>query len=87
MTLSLKSLTSRLNEWLRFRQEPAQNTKLEERLIRLELEVAQMKYDRPQVSESILPRIPGQDRGQVWIADDFNAELPEPILNDFLNPL
>jgi hypothetical protein len=86
MTLSLKSLTSRLNEWLRFRQEPAQNTKLEERLIRLELEVAQMKYDRSQVSESILPRTPGQDRGQVWISDDFNAPLPEPILNDFLNP-
>ena len=51
----------------------------------LELEVTQMKCDRSQVSESILPRTPGQDRGQVWISDDFNAELPEPILNDFLN--
>jgi hypothetical protein len=33
------------------------------------------------------PRIPGQDQGKVWIADDFNDPLPEEILNDFLNPL
>ncbi len=46
-----------------------------------------MKCDRSQVSENSLPRVPGQDRGQVWIADDFNAPLPETILNDFLNPL
>lgn len=32
------------------------------------------------------PRIPGQDKGQVVIAPDFNAPLPEDILNDFLNP-
>jgi hypothetical protein len=33
------------------------------------------------------PRIPGQDQGKVWIADDFNDPLPETILNDFLAPL
>lgn len=32
------------------------------------------------------PRIPGQDQGLVTIAPDFNAPLPEDILNDFLNP-
>ena len=32
------------------------------------------------------PRIPGQDKGHVIIAPDFNAPLPEDILNDFLNP-
>lgn len=30
-------------------------------------------------------RIPGQDKGKVTIASDFNAPLPETILNDFLN--
>lgn len=34
----------------------------------------------------IQPRIPGQDKGKVWIAPDFDAPLPEEILNDFLNP-
>lgn len=32
------------------------------------------------------PRIPGQDKGQVIVAPDFDAPLPEDILNDFLNP-
>jgi antitoxin (DNA-binding transcriptional repressor) of toxin-antitoxin stability system len=31
------------------------------------------------------PRIPGQDKGKVVIASDFNDPLPENILNDFLN--
>ena len=31
------------------------------------------------------PRIPGQDQGLVLIVPDFNAPLPEDILNDFLN--
>ncbi len=31
-------------------------------------------------------RISGQDKGKVIIAPDFNAPLPENILNDFLNP-
>lgn len=31
-------------------------------------------------------RIPGQDKGKVVIAPDFNDLLPEEILNDFLNP-
>jgi hypothetical protein len=33
------------------------------------------------------PRIPGQDQGKVWVAEDFNDPLPETILNDFLAPL
>jgi hypothetical protein len=33
------------------------------------------------------PRISGQDQGKVWISDDFNAPLPETILNDFIAPL
>lgn len=33
----------------------------------------------------IQPRIPGQDKGKVAIAPDFNAPLPDQILNDFLN--
>ena len=37
MTLSLKSLTSRLSDWFKFRKEPIETSTLEERLIRLEL--------------------------------------------------
>jgi prevent-host-death family protein len=29
------------------------------------------------------PRVPGSAAGQVVIADDFDAPLPEPILGDF----
>lgn len=32
------------------------------------------------------PRISGLDKGKVIIAPDFDAPLPENILNDFLNP-
>jgi len=32
------------------------------------------------------PRVPGQDKGKVIIAPDFNEPLPEDILNDFINP-
>ncbi|HEV8132743.1 MAG TPA: type II toxin-antitoxin system Phd/YefM family antitoxin [Acidobacteriota bacterium] len=28
-------------------------------------------------------RVPGRDKGQVWIADDFDAPLPEDILKAF----
>ena len=38
------------------------------------------------VQNSTQPRIPGQDKGNVVIAPDFNASLPDDILNDFLNP-
>jgi prevent-host-death family protein len=30
-------------------------------------------------------RIPGQDKGKVTISSDFNAPLPDSILNDFFN--
>ncbi|MEC4818497.1 MAG: type II toxin-antitoxin system Phd/YefM family antitoxin [Scytonema sp. PMC 1069.18] len=36
------------------------------------------------ITEQSLPRIPGLDRGKVEIAPDFDAPLPEDILNDFL---
>ena len=32
-----------------------------------------------------LPRVPGQDRGQVIMADDFDAPLPDEILDSFEN--
>ncbi|MDJ0800111.1 MAG: type II toxin-antitoxin system Phd/YefM family antitoxin [Calothrix sp. MO_167.B12] len=38
------------------------------------------------IAEQKLPRIPGLDRGKVEIAPDFDAPLPENILNAFLNP-
>ncbi|MDA2930253.1 type II toxin-antitoxin system Phd/YefM family antitoxin [Acidobacteria bacterium AH-259-O06] len=28
-------------------------------------------------------RVPGDDEGQVWIADDFDAPLPEEVLREF----
>ena len=34
--------------------------------------------DRPTV-----PRVPGSAAGQVMIADDFDAPLPESVLGDF----
>ena len=76
MAISLKSFTSRLSDWFRLRKEPIATSALEERLIKLEIEVAQMKHDRPQISENSSPRKPGQDQGKVWISDDFNAPLP-----------
>jgi prevent-host-death family protein len=39
------------------------------------------------IAEQPLPRVPGLDRGRVIIATDFDAPLPEEILNDFLNPI
>jgi antitoxin (DNA-binding transcriptional repressor) of toxin-antitoxin stability system len=38
------------------------------------------------ILQKTLTRIPGEDKGNVIIAADFNAPLPEGILNDFLNP-
>jgi prevent-host-death family protein len=38
------------------------------------------------IAEQKLPRIPGLDRGKVEIAPDFDAPLPDNILNAFLNP-
>jgi antitoxin (DNA-binding transcriptional repressor) of toxin-antitoxin stability system len=37
------------------------------------------------IQTTLQPRIPGQDKGKVFIASDFNAPLPEHILNDFLS--
>ncbi len=105
MAISLKSLTSRLSDWFHLRKESMvydrpwviATSVLEERLVKLEIEVAQMKRDRLkrdrlkrdrlQILENSSPRKPGQDQGKVWISDDFNAPLPEALLNDFLNPL
>lgn len=38
------------------------------------------------ISEQTLPRIPGLDRGKVTISSDFDAPLPDDILNAFINP-
>ena len=35
------------------------------------------------ITESPAKRMPGSAAGQVWIAPDFNAPLPEDILKDF----
>ena len=29
------------------------------------------------------PRVFGQDRGKIWIADDFDTPLPEEVLRTF----
>lgn len=29
------------------------------------------------------PRMPGSAKGKIWVAPDFNAPLPNDILNDF----
>jgi prevent-host-death family protein len=38
------------------------------------------------IAEQKLPRIPGLDRGKVTITSDFDAPLPDDVLNAFLNP-
>ncbi|RUR81899.1 type II toxin-antitoxin system Phd/YefM family antitoxin [Chlorogloeopsis fritschii PCC 9212] len=38
------------------------------------------------IAEQSLPRIAGLDKGKVVISPDFDAPLPDDILNDFLNP-
>ena len=35
------------------------------------------------ISEKPLQRTPGSAAGQVWIAPDFDAPLPEDVLKDF----
>jgi antitoxin (DNA-binding transcriptional repressor) of toxin-antitoxin stability system len=32
------------------------------------------------------PRVPGQDKGKIFIGADFNEPLPPDILDGFLNP-
>ena len=48
------------------------------------LQILQDRLTQPHRITTTQPRIPGQDKGQVVIAPDFNAPLPEDILNDFL---
>jgi antitoxin (DNA-binding transcriptional repressor) of toxin-antitoxin stability system len=38
------------------------------------------------ISDSQLPRIPGQDKGLITILPDFDDPLPSDILDGFLNP-
>lgn len=35
------------------------------------------------VAEPPRPRELGRDRGKIWIADDFDAPLPDDVLADF----
>lgn len=35
------------------------------------------------IAEQTLPRIPGLDRGKVTISPDFDAPLPDDVLNSF----
>ncbi len=39
------------------------------------------------IADKSLPRIPGLDKGKVVIASDFDAPLPDDILNSFTNPI
>lgn len=39
------------------------------------------------IDEKSLPRVPGLDFGKVTIAADFDAPLPDDVLNDFLYPI
>ncbi len=39
------------------------------------------------IADKSLPRIPGLDKGKVVIASDFDAPLPDDILNSFTNPV
>jgi prevent-host-death family protein len=38
------------------------------------------------IGEQKLARIPGLDSGQVTISPDFDAPLPDEVLNAFINP-
>ena len=35
------------------------------------------------LEQNLQKRIPGTAEGQVWISPDFNAPLPDDVLNDF----
>ncbi|BAY60202.1 hypothetical protein NIES22_02600 [Calothrix brevissima NIES-22] len=37
------------------------------------------------IANNISPRIPGLDKGKVFMTSDFNEPLPEEILSDFEN--
>ncbi len=39
------------------------------------------------ITDQSLPRIPGLDKGKVVISSDFDAPLPDDILNSFTNPV
>lgn len=37
-------------------------------------------------AQTLVPRTPGQDKGKVVIAPDFDAPLPDKILQGFIDP-
>ena len=39
------------------------------------------------VAEAPRPRELGRDRGKIWIADDFDAPMPDDILTELERPL
>ena len=41
--------------------------------------------DKERANSSPAPRVPGLGTGQVWIAPDFDAALPDDWLNEFYN--
>ena len=52
---------------------------------RLELINLLTKQFSEEVSRSLVTRLPGQDKGKIFMADDFDAPLPESILDSFEN--
>lgn len=51
------------------------------------LQLMQLLNQQPSTQDQTehLPRVPGQDKGQVIMADDFDAPLPDAILDSFEN--
>ena len=52
---------------------------------RLELMSLLVKQFSEETSRSLVTRLPGQDKGKIFMADDFDAPLPESILDSFEN--
>ena len=52
---------------------------------RLELMSLLVKQFSEEASRSLVTRLPGQDKGKIFMADDFDAPLPESILDSFEN--
>ena len=52
---------------------------------RLELMNLLAKQFSEEASRSLVTRLPGQDKGKIFMVDDFDDPLPESILDSFEN--
>ena len=46
--------------------------------------VAQVHSVAPKANDALPPRVPGMDKGQIWMSPDFDI-TDEDIINDFYN--